>query len=470
MADQLVKTRLDAEALAALEETVRGRVLTPGHPEYDEARSIWNALIDRRPALIVQCSGAADVVDAVNFARDHGLDLSIKAGGHNVAGNAVNDDGLVIDLSQMRGVHVDPDTSTVRVQGGATWGDCDRETQLFGLAVPGGVVSTTGVAGLTLHGGLGHLRRKYGLSIDSLVSVDIVTADGQFRRASATKNEDLFWAVRGAGSNFGVVTSFEFQAHPVGPMVFVGAIFYPFEDAATVLPAWRDFMAAAPEELSSLAICWSIPPFPAFPPELHGTPIVAVAAAYCGSVEEGERVVQPLRELAQPLVDASGPWPWLGLQSGFDAIFPQGELRYWKSRSVAELSDEVIAEILELAGRRPTPLTDIVMWHHGGAMTRVGEAETSYSGRDAPFLVTAEANWTDPAQNDEAIAWAREVWDAMERYSTGNVYLNFPGLGEEQDDLARAGYGANYERLAKLKAKYDSDNLFRMNINIPPAD
>ena len=470
MTDQLaVETRVDAEVLAGLRETVRGPVLVPDDPGYDEARSLWNGLIDRRPALIVQCSGAADVVDAVNFAREQGLDLSIKGGGHNVAGNAVNDDGIVIDLSQMRGVHVDPDTRTVRVQGGATWGDCDRETQLFGLAVPAGVVSTTGVAGLTLHGGLGHLRRKYGLTIDNLLSVDIVTADGQFRRASATENEDLFWAVRGAGSNFGVVTSFEFQAHPVGPMVFVGAIFYPLDDAPTILPAWRDFMAQAPEELSSLAICWSIPPHEPFPPELHGTPIVAVAAAYCGSVEDGERVVQPLREFAQPVVDASGPWPWLGLQSGFDAIFPKGELRYWKSRSVSELSDDVIAEILEFAGRRPSPLTDIVIWHHGGAMTRVGETETAYGGRDVPFLVTAEANWTDSAQNDAAISWAREVWDAMERYSTGSVYLNFPGLGEEKEELARAGYGANYERLAELKAKYDPENLFRMNINIPPA-
>jgi FAD/FMN-containing dehydrogenase len=470
MTNQLaVETQLDAQALGGLRETLRGSALTPGDPGYDDARSIWNALIDRRPALIVQCSGAADVVDAVNFAREQGLTLSIKAGGHNVAGNAVNDGGIVLDLSQMRGVTVDPAGGTVRVQGGATWGDCDRETQLFGLAVPGGVVSTTGVAGLTLHGGLGHLRRKHGLSIDNLLSVDIVTADGQFRRASATENEDLFWAVRGAGSNFGVVTSFEFQAHPVGPMVFVAAVFYPFEDARTILPAWREFMAAAPEELSSLAICWSIPPHEPFPAELHGTPIVAVAAPYCGPVEEGERVVQPLRELAQPLVDASGPWPWLGLQSGFDAIFPKGELRYWKSRAVSELSEEVIDEIVELAGRRPAPLTDIVIWHHGGAMTRVGETETAYGGRDTRFLVTAEANWTDPAQNEEAIAWAREVWDAMERHSTGAVYLNFPGLGEEEEELARAGYGVNFDRLATLKAKYDPDNLFRMNINIPPA-
>ena len=464
-----VQTGLDAQALTTFTETVRGEVLTPEDPGYDEARAIWNGLIDRRPALIVQCSGAADVVDAVNFAREHGLDLSIKAGGHNVAGNAVNDGGIVLDLSQMRGVHVDPDTSTVRVQGGATWGDADRESQLFGLAVPGGVVSTTGVAGLTLHGGLGHLRRKHGLSIDSLVSVDIVTADGQFRKASATENEDLFWAVRGAGSNFGVVTSFEFQAYPVGPMVFVGATFYPLEEGPTVIAGWRDFMATAPEELSSLAICWSIPPAPPFPPEVHGTPIVAVAAAYIGPLDEGERVVQPLRELAEPVVDASGPWPWLGLQSGFDAIFPKGELRYWKSRSVGELSDEVIAEIIELADRRPTPQTDISIWHHGGAMSRVAESETAYGGRDVPFLVTAEASWTDPAQNDEAIGWAREVFDAMGRYTTGRVYLNFPGLGEEKEELARAGYGENYDRLAELKAKYDPDNLFRMNINIPPA-
>ena len=470
MASQsVVETQLDAEAVAGLSGRVRGPVLAPGDPGYDEARSIWNGLIDRRPALIVRCSGAADVVDAVNFARDQGLVLSIKAGGHNVAGNAVNDGGIVIDLSQMRGVHVDPVAQTVRVQGGATLGDLDRETQLFGLAVPVGVVSETGVAGLTLHGGLGHLRRKHGLSIDSLLSVDIVTADGQFRRASATENEDLFWAVRGAGSNFGVVTSFEFRAYPVGPMVFVGAIFYQLEDAPTILPAWRDFMATAPEELSSLAICWSLPPSEPFPPELHGTPVVAIAAAYCGSVEEGEQIVQPLRELGEPLVDASGPWPWLGLQSGFDAIFPKGELRYWKSRSVSELSDEVIGEILAFANRRPAPLTDIAIWHQGGAMSRIAEGETAYGGRDVPFLVTAEANWTDPAQNEEAIAWARGLWDAMEPYTTGAVYLNFPGLGEEKDDLARAGYGANYERLAALKAKYDPDNFFRMNINIPPA-
>ena len=470
MTDQLAtEVSLDPEAIQGFVEGVRGAVVRPGDQGYDDARAIWNGLIDRRPALIVQCTGAADVVDAVNFAREHNVLLSVKGGGHNVAGNAVNDGGLVIDLSQMRGVHVDPSTNAVRVQGGATWGDCDRETQLFGLAVPGGVVSTTGVAGLTLHGGVGHVRRKHGLSIDNLLSVDIVTADGQLHRASATENEDLFWAVRGAGSNFGVITSFEFRAHPVGPMVMVGAIFYPQDLGRTVLPAWRDYMASAPDELSSLAFFWNVPEHEPFPPEHHGKPVLILAAVYSGSVEDGEPVVQPLRELAQPLVDLSGPWPWLGLQSGFDALFPPGQFRYWKSRAFAELTEEAIDEIADWAARRPTPLTDITIWHHGGAMSRVGESETAYAGRDAPFLVTGEASWTEPSQTNDGIAWGREFWDAMGRHSTGGIYLNFPGLGEEKEELVRAGYGVNYDRLAALKAKYDPTNLFRMNLNITPA-
>lgn len=470
MASELAtELELDEEAIEGFVAGVRGAVLRPDAQGYDEARAIWNGLIDRRPALIVQCTGAADVVDAVNFAREHELLLSVKGGAHNVAGNAVNDGGLVIDLSQMRGVHVDPATRRVRAQGGATWGDTDRETQLFGLAVPGGVVSTTGIAGLTLHGGVGHLRRKHGLSIDNLVSVDIVTADGELRRASASEHEDLFWAVRGAGSNFGVVTSFEFQAHPVGPMVMVGAVFYPLDEAREVLRAWRDYMATAPEELSSLAICWNVPPHEPFPPEHHGKDVLIVAAVYSGAPEDGESVVQPLRELATPMIDLSGPWPWLGLQSGFDDLFPKGELRYWKSRALGELTDDAIDEIADYAEHRPTPLTDVVIWHHGGAMSRVGETETAYAGRDAPFLVTGEVSWTDPSQTDEAIAWGREFWNAMERHSTGGLYLNFPGLGEEKEALVRAGYGVNYDRLAELKAKYDPANLFRMNLNITPA-
>jgi len=464
------KTILDPDAIRAFAATVRGPVLVPGVEGYDEARAIWNGLIDRRPALIVQCTGAADVVDSVKFAREHDLLLSIKGGGHNVAGNAVNDGGIVIDLSAMRGVHVDPSTQTVRVQGGATLGDLDRETQLFGLAVPAGVVSTTGVAGLTLHGGTGHLRRKHGLSIDSLISVDIVTADGEIRRASATENEDLFWAVRGAGSNFGVVTSFEFQAYPVGPMIMVGAIFYPTDDAQRLLRGWRDYMKTAPDELSSVALLWSVPAGEPFPREHHGKPVVVVAAAYCGAVEEGEPVVQPLRELGEPLIDLSGPWPWLGLQSGFDALFPKGGFYYWKSRALAELTNEAIDVIVGFAADRPSPLSDIIIWHHGGAMNRVGETETAYGGRDAGFLVTGEASWADPALNEQAIAWGRAFWDAIGPHSTGGIYLNFAGLAEEKEALVKAGYGANYERLAALKAKYDPNNLFRMNLNIIPAE
>jgi FAD/FMN-containing dehydrogenase len=335
--------------------------------------------------------------------------------------------------------------------------------------VPGGVVSTTGIAGLTLHGGVGHLRRKYGLSLDSLLSVDIVTADGRLLRASTTENEDLFWAVRGAGSNFGVVTSFEFQAYPVGPQVMVGAIFYPLEQARELLPKWRDYMASAPEELSSLAVCWSVPAEEPFPAELHGKPTIAVAGVYSGSVEDGEPVVQPLRELGEPLIDLSGPWPWLALQSGFDPLFPKGGLYYWKSRALDQLSAAAIETIADYAGRRPSAATDITIWHHGGAMSRVDEGATAYAGRSASFLVTGEASWADPALSDDAIAWGREFWAAMGEHSTGGLYLAFAGLGEEKDDLVRAGYGTNYERLAELKAKYDPENLFRMNLNITPA-
>jgi FAD/FMN-containing dehydrogenase len=463
------ETTLDPEAVDVFTAGVRGPVIRQGDVGYEEARGIWNGLIDRRPALIVRPTGAADVVDAVNFARERGLALSVRGGGHNVAGNAVNDGGLVIDLSGMRGVRADPGAGVVTAQGGATWGDCDRESQLFGLAVPGGVVSTTGIGGLTLHGGIGHLRRKYGLSIDNLLAVDIVTADGRLRRASASENEDLFWAVRGAGSNFGVVTSFEFQGRPVGPTVAVGAVFYPLEDGKELVAGWRDTMATMPEEVSSFAFCWSVPPAAPFPAEHHGKPVFVVAGVHCGSPDDGLPVLQPLRELGGSLIDLSGPWPWLDLQSGFDALFPNGQFRYWKSRALPELSEAAIDDILEFADRRPHPLTDVTIWHHGGAMSRVGETETAYGGRDAAFLVTGEASWDDPALNDTAIAWGREFWAAMEPHSSGGLYLNFAGLGEENEALVRAAYGANFVRLVGLKATYDPTNLFSMNLNIPPA-
>jgi FAD/FMN-containing dehydrogenase len=356
------------------------------------------------------------------------------------------------------------------VQGGATWGDVDRDTQLFGLAAPGGGVSTTGIAGLTLHGGMGHLRRKYGLSLDNLLSVDIVTADGRLQSASASENEDLFWAVCGAGSNFGVVTSFEFRLHPVGPLVMLCATMYALDDGPAVVSAWRDFMATAPEEISSLVVFWNVPAAPGFPPDLQGKPIVIVAAVYAGPPDEGERALQPLRRLATPVLDMSGQLPYAAIQSAFDPFFPKGQLCYWKSLYVEVLTDELIHHLCRLAAERPSALSPIDIWHHGGAMARVGAEATAFGRRDAPFMLSFDTTWTDPRETDRNISWTREAWTALRRYSSsGGLYLNFPGLGEEPEDLLRAAYGANYDRLAALKARYDPTNLFRMNVNIKPS-
>jgi FAD/FMN-containing dehydrogenase len=395
--------------------------------------------------------------------------LSIRGGGHNVAGNAMNDGGVVIDLSAMRGVHVDVAKTTVRAAGGATWGDVDRETQLFGLAVPGGVVSTTGIGGLTLHGGYGHLRRKFGLSIDNLVSAEVVTADGQVRTASATDNADLFWALRGAGSNFGVVTSFEFHAHAVGPVVQLCAPFYALEDGRTALRAWREFTANAPENISSLVVIWSVPDVDAFPAELRRRPVVILASVYAGVPEEGARIMQPLRELATPVLDLSGPMPYTALQASFDPFFPRGRFYYWKSTNVHDLSDACIDTILAAAASRPSHMTDIPIWHLGGAAARVAPEATAYGRRDAPYLVTAESTWTDASQNERNISWARELVAAMRPFSQGGLYLNFPGFGEEKEGMLRDAYGKNYERLVALKKQYDPGNLFRMNLNIAPV-
>ncbi len=457
---------LGEEAIQAFAGSLRGELIRPAGPAYDATRRIWNGMIDRYPALIVRCTGAADVIAAVNFARDHGLLLAVRGGGHNVAGNAVCDGGLVVDLSAMRGVHVDPRARLAHVQGGATWADLDRETQVFGLAAPGGVVSTTGVAGLTLHGGMGYLRGKYGLSIDNLRAVEIVTADGELRHASAEENADLFWAVRGAGSNFGVVTSFEFQLHPVGPTVMLCGALYALEDAPAVLRRWRDFMATSPDELSTTAVFLTIPE--GFPAELVGRASVAISGIYVGPVEEGERITRPLRELATPLLDMSGPMPYTTVQGAFDFFYPSGLMQYWKSTYADELSDGLIDALCGLAAGRPSPRTGVGIWAHTGAMARVGAAETAF-GRRPPFMLSFESGWIDPADNETNIAWTREAWGSMQRFAAGGAYLNFPGFGEEKEALVRAAYGANYPRLQALKAQYDPTNLFRMNSNIIPA-
>ena len=460
---------LSDEAVAQLRANMRGEVLTPEAANYDAVREIWNGMHDKRPALIARCTGVADVIAAVNFAREHSLLLAVRGGGHNVAGTASCDGGIMIDLSLMKGVHVDPKAKTAHVQGGATWGDVDRETQIFGLAAPGGVVSTTGVAGLTLGGGLGWLRRKYGLTIDSLLSVDIVTADGRFLTASEGENSDLFWGVRGGGGNFGIVTSFEFQLHPVGPMVTLCAPWYPAEDAGKLLPKWRDYMESAPEEFSCSALFWTVPADPHFPAEAHGKRALILAGVHCGSLEEGQRVAQPLRELGTPMVDLSGPIPWTGVQAAFDPFFPKGGRQYYfKSRYLKNLDANTINALLDRAINPPSPFILIVLWHYGGAMQR-DNGSTAFMGRKAPFLLSVDAVWDDPAETDEVLAYSRAYLAEMEPHSPGGLYVNFAGFGEEGENLVKDAYGAHYGRLVTLKNKYDPANLFRLNQNIRPT-
>ena len=448
---------------------MRGRVLLPGDDGYEEACVIFNGMHRREPAVIVQCSGAADVIDCVNFARKNSLLVAVKGGGHNSAGNALCDGGLVIDLSRMNGVHVDPQARTARCGGGATWSDVDREGQAFGLAVPGGIVSTTGIAGLTLGGGVGWLRRKYGLTVDSLISVDIVTADGQLRRASATEETDLFWGVRGGGGNFGVVTSFEFQMHPVGPMVYAALTMYLIQEARVILRKWRDFMQSAPDEVTSNALMLTVQPYPMFPEEVWGERVVFIATVYSGTVEGGERVLAPFGHFGEPIFDHSGPIPFRMLQSGLDAYYTKGKDRhYWKSLDLASDSDEVIDAVAELGAAAPgKSLVD--NWAMGGAVPRVGADETAYGDRSAPVLLVFNTAWEDAADDEKNVRWTRESWESMKRYSSGSLYLNFPGQYEEGEQLMKDAFGANYARLVEVKNKYDPTNLFRLNQNIPPA-
>jgi FAD/FMN-containing dehydrogenase len=464
------ETRLQDQTIGDFKTRMRGDVLTPDAPGYDAARLIWNGMHDKRPALIARCTGVADVIAAVEFARGNNLLVAVRGGGHNVAGSASCDGGMMIDLSLMNGVHVDPKAMSARVMGGATWGDVDRETQVFGLATAGGVVSTTGVAGLTLGGGLGWLRSKHGLSIDNVLSVDIVTADGQFRTASASENAELFWGIRGGGGNFGIVTSFEYQLHPVGPTVMLCLPWYPAENAREVLAGWRDFMARAPDELSSQAYFWTVPAAPGIPEAAQGKRAIILAAVYSGSAEEGARVVQPLRELGTPYMDMSGPLPWVAVQQLFDPFLPKAKrLYYFKSRNLDNLNDATIDTLLPRAVNPPVPFVLIAIWHYGGAMTRVGVGDTAFRGRDAAFLFSVDAIWDDPADTQEVIAYSRGFLADMAPFSSGGLYVNFAGFGEEGEHLVKDAYGASYDRLVALKNRYDPTNLFRLNQNIKPT-
>ena len=452
-----------------LQSTFRGQLIQPSDADYDEARQVWNGYIDKHPALIAQCTGTADVIDAVTFARKHDIEVSVRGGGHNVAGSALCDDGMVIDLSGMRGIHVDASQKLARVQGGATWGDLDRETQVFGLAAPGGVVSTTGVAGLTLGGGLGWLRKKYGLSCDNLNSVEIVTADGKLLTASHNENKDLFWALQGGGGNFGIVTSFEFQLHEVGPTVMMCAVMYPIEIADKVLSAWKDFMVTSPDEISSQALFWALPDSDDFPKEARGKHVIAISAMYAGDSNEGEKKLQELREIDTPVIDLSGQIPYTVAQTMFDPFFPENERYYYfKSQDLASLNKETMHALIEEAKNRPVASILVALWHYGGKMNRIGSKDTAFGSRDTSFLFSVDAIWDDPSDSEEVIGWARNFLDKMERFAGDGMYVNFSGFGEEGEDLVRAAYGENYERLAKIKAKYDPDNFFHINQNIKP--
>jgi FAD/FMN-containing dehydrogenase len=460
---------LDQDRIAKLKLRLRGQLIGPHDESYDRTRGVWNGMIDRRPSLIVRCTGAADVIDAVNFARENGLAVAVRGGGHNVGGLAVCDGNLMIDLSPMTGVRVDTRARLVQVQGGGTWGDVDRETQAFGLATPGGLVSTTGVAGLTLCGGIGYLRRKHGLSCDNLQAVDIVTADGQFLTASEEENPDLFWAVRGGGGNFGVATSFTFRLHPVGPEVMFVAAMYPAEQGIPVTRRWREHMASAPEEISSQAMFWSVPDAPGFPAEARGKPVLVVIALCTQSVRQAEALLQPLRSFGTPLVDMSGPAPYREVQRSFDWLFPKGELlHYWKCLYLRELSDEVLEAVSALGRARPSNRTFVNLWHMGGAMSRIPPEATAFGDRSAPFLLEISSTWSQREESERNVAWTRQSWEEMRRYSTGRIYLNWAGLGEEGESLVRAAYGPNYKRLTDIKRRHDPSNMFRFNQNIRP--
>jgi FAD/FMN-containing dehydrogenase len=447
---------------------IRGPVIVPTDPGYDAARAIWNGAIDRRPACIARCTGVADVVAAVRFAREQDLRVAVRSGGHGVGGHAVCEGGLVVDLSPIKGIRVDPVARTARAESGVLWGELDRETQLHGLATVGGVVTHTGIAGLTLGGGIGWLMRKHGATVDNLLSVDLVTADGEVLTASEDENPDLFWGVRGGGGNFGIVTSFEYRLHPVGPIVLAGPIYHPLEDAREVLSFYREFIAEAPDELTTVFNLRVAPPLPFLPEDVHGKPIVMVGACYAGAAADGIEVVRPLKEFGAPLVDLLEPKPYTALQSMFDLSVPHGWHYYWKSVELPPLTDAAIDTLVEHASAVTSPRSYCIVFQLGGALGRVREDETAFSQRDAAHDVNICAVWTeDDADGERHVAWARDAFSALQPHAGRHVYVNF--LGDEGADRVRQAYGERkYERLAALKRAYDPTNVFRLNQNIEP--
>jgi FAD/FMN-containing dehydrogenase len=464
----IVSAEVSPAAFEQLQGALRGQLVRPGDADYDTGRAVYNAMIDKRPAAIVRCADVADVMAAVTFAREHELVVAVRGGGHNVAGTSTCDGGVIIDLSQMRGIRVDPARRTAQVQGGATWGDVDHATHAFGLATPSGIISTTGVAGLTLGGGFGHLSRHYGLSCDNLLSADVVTADGRFVTASANENPDLFWALRGGGGNFGIVTSFTYQLHPVST-VYGGPLFFDVKDTKQLLRGFLDVMRSAPDELSAFFSFHQGPPAPFIPEHLHFVPMVAIVTCYSGPLENGEAALQSLRALATPLVDLVGPIPYPALNSMFDAIYPAGLQHYWKADYEPRASDASVDVHARFGPQVPTLQSTMHLYPQTGAVQRVGRNDTAYNHRDVEFVHNIIAVDADPANMPPALAWMNAYSEAMRPYSAAGGYVNFM-MADEGQERVRATYRDNYDRLATVKAKYDPTNLFSVNQNIKPSN
>jgi FAD/FMN-containing dehydrogenase len=461
------RASIQGDRIIDLGRQLHGTVLTAADADYDSARAVWNAMVDHRPAVIVRCQDVDDIRRAVDFAHENRMLVAIRGGGHNIAGKASCDSGLVIDLSGMKTVQVEPEQRTARVAPGATLADFDREAQAHGLATPLGINSTTGVAGLTLGGGFGWLSRRYGLTVDNLISAEVVTADGNLRVASDTENPDLFWALQGGGGNFGVVSSFEFRLHPVGPDVYSGLVVYSLDDAPEVLRQWRDFAATAPDDLTVWAILRKAPPLPFLPEAVHGTNVVAFPVLYSGSPEEGERLADPVRHFGKPLGEHLGAQPYAAFQSAFDPLLTPGARNYWKSHDLEALPDEAIDKAVALARELPSDSCEVFMAQLGGAVSRVPETATAYAGRGAAFIVNVHGRWDTPEEDNACVAWSRHVFAELAPFATGNAYVNF--LTEDESARVPAAYGPNYARLLEVKRRYDPENLFRVNQNIDPA-
>ncbi|MDB5057846.1 MAG: oxidoreductase [Chloroflexi bacterium] len=462
---ELGKTQLDAAAVQDLRSRIRGELVQPGDPSYEQVRAVYNGMIDRHPALIVLGVDVADVMSAVNFAREHQLTLAVQGGGHNGAGLGTCDDGVVIDLSRMRGIRVDPANRTVRVEGGCVWGDVDHATHPFGLATPSGFISSTGVGGLTLGGGIGYLSRTHGLTLDNLLGVDMVLADGSFVSADAEQNPDLYWAVRGGGGNFGVVTSFLFRLHPIGT-VYGGPMLWPFEMAQDLMKWWRDFILTAPENINGWFGFVTVPPAPPFPEQFHLTKMCAIVWCYTGPLDQAEDAFKAIRAFSPPAVDFAGPIPWPVLQGMFDALYPPGLQWYWKADFVKDLSDTAIELHAKYGSQLPTMHSTMHLYPINGAAQRAGRNDTAFSFRDANFAEVIVGVDPNPANNERMIQWAKDYWLALHPHSAGGAYVNM--IMDEGEDNVKAAYRENYGRLAEVKAAYDPTNLFHTNQNIKP--